>query len=442
MDADLIIIGGGPAGYFAAETAAKEGLSVILFEENQLGGVCLNEGCIPTKSLLNSAKIFSVSKNSEKFGVSANPSFNIIEANKWKDETVIKLRKSLELLMKHNHINLIKKNAKIIGPNTVKTDEEIYKAENILLATGSSFVVPKIPGIENAITSKEVLSLQSIPSSVIIIGGGVIGIELASFFSCLNVEVTVVEMLPEIVPLMDAEMASILRRSMSSVNFLLSSKVEKIEKDTVYLVQDKKELKIKADLIIVATGRRPLIDNESFFSIGLDFSEKGVRTDERMKTNIPGLYAAGDITGRFMLAHAAYRMGQVAVNNICNKKDIMREFALPWVIYSLPEAAGVGLTEEELKKREIPYKKSVVPMRANGRFLAEHGEQPGACKILVYEKTGILAGVHMVGSYASEIISSATVMIECELRDREIKEIIFPHPTVSEIIKDSILGLK
>jgi len=438
---DLIVIGAGPGGYVAAERAAAEGQKVLLVEKEHLGGVCTNWGCIPTKTLLNSAKLYKHGKEAEAFGVNfENATFDLKAAMKWKQEVIETMRNGIAFQMKRHKVEVISGEAKLAPDNSVSVAGTRYQGKNIIIATGSSPVVPPIPGADGneVVTSTEILEIDKLPKSLAVIGGGVIGVEFASFFSSLDVEVHVIEMMPEIIPFMDNELAKILRRSMKGVAFHLDSRVTSIDKGTVtFSVKDKEE-KVKADMVLMAVGRKPNIAGLDAETVGLDVGKKGIKVNEKMQTNLPGVYAIGDVTGESLLAHSASRMGEVAVNTILGKRDLMRYHAVPWALYSLPEAAGCGLTEEQAKAEGIQVKTGKWQMRANGRFFAEHGKENGLCKVIVDAETEAILGVHMLGGICSEMIFGAAMAIEAELRVQELKEIIFPHPTVSEVIKDAL----
>lgn len=440
---DIIVIGAGPGGYLTAERAGHLGKKVLIIEKEHLGGVCLNRGCIPTKSLLNSSKLYKKAKNSQKYGVTAeNVTFNMKDAMAWKEEVIKQNRNGVAYLMKHNKVEVITGEATFKGGNTVSVNGKDYQGENIVIATGSSPFVPPIPGADspNVLTSREVLNLEELPTSVAVIGGGVIGLEFASFFSNLGIKTDIVEMMDEIVPFMDRDLAKVMRREMEEITFNLSCKVQKIDGSKV-LYTDKKgaEQVLDADLILMAVGRRPNIS--SLEGSGLDIERGRVKVDDRMKTNLPGVYAIGDVTGESLLAHSAYRMGEVVVKQICGEDDKMRYNAVPWAVYTHPEAAGCGLTDTEAVAKGIKVKTASMQMKGNGRFFAENGKAGGLCKVVVDAETDVLLGVHLLGGVCSEIIAAAAVMIEAELRVNEIKEIIFPHPSVSEIIKDTLWNL-
>ncbi len=437
---DLIVIGAGPGGYIAAERAGHEGLKVLLIEKENLGGVCTNWGCIPTKSLLNSSKLYKKAKSSESFGVTAeNVQFSLEKAMAHKQDTIDTLRKGIAFLMKKNKVDVVMAEAEVTATDTVVADGKSYGFDNLIIATGSTAFVPPIPGsdLPHVLDNKGILNVERIPENLVVIGGGVIGVEFASFFSNIGVKVSVVEMMEEIIPLMDADFSVTLRKSLDKVDFHLKAKVTKIDEKKVYFEKDGAETALDADMVLMAVGRRPI--TMGLEKIGLDVAPQGIRVDEQMRTNLPGIYAIGDVNGKSLLAHSASRMAEVAVNSILGKQDRMRYSAVPWALYTEPEAAGCGLTEKDAKAQGYHVKTGVIQMRANGRFLAEQGKKaPGMCKVVADADTGEILGVHLLGSYSSEIIHSAAAMLEMELRVQDVKEIIFPHPSISEIIKDAL----
>lgn len=439
---DLIIIGAGPGGYLAAERAGARGRKVLLIEKDKsLGGVCLNRGCIPTKALLNSAKIFYSAQHSDHLGITASKvEYDLKKAMEWKAKTVSTLTRGVEYQMKRRNVNVVTGVARILKRDLVAIDNKEYTGENILIATGSSPVKLPIPGAnqKHVLTSDELLEISELPRDIVIIGGGVIGIEFASYFSMLGTNVSVVELLPEILPNFDRDISAMMRSSLKGCRFITGAEVVSIGEKEVTFRQNGKDDKLPADLVLQAVGRRPNVEGIGLQEVNVEFDRKGIRVDERMRTNVPNVYAVGDVTGKSLLAHSAYRMGEVAVNNMFGQRDRMRYQAVPWVVYSYPELSGVGLTEDEARKQGRNVKVGSLQMRANGRFLAEHGNEKGICKIVIDADTGVLLGVTMLGGSSSEIIYGATAMIEAELRKKDIKEIIFPHPSVSEMIKDTL----
>jgi dihydrolipoamide dehydrogenase len=441
---DIIIIGAGPGGYVAAERAGAKGKKVLLVEKANLGGVCLNEGCIPTKTLLHSAKQYVHAQEASQFGVHVNSlAFDLEKAMEWKGKVIDTLRKGIAFLMKKYKVDVLMGSAKMAGGRKVDVNGNLYEAENVIIATGSSTFIPPIPGADgpNVITSTEALLLRTLPKSLTVIGGGVIGVEFASFFSSFGVRVYVVEMMDEIIPFMDREIAENLRKAMKRTDFILGAKVESITPEGVIYSKDGKTSKLESEIVLMAVGRRANLGGMGFEQIGLDMDKTGIKVNERMQTNLPGIYAIGDVTGKLMLAHAASRMGEVAVNTICGEKDRMRFHAVPWAVYGIPESAGCGMTELEAIRSGYKIRTATSLMRTNGRFLAENGGAPGLCKVIVDSERETILGVHMFGGACSEMIYGAAVFMEAELTVKEIKEIIFPHPSVSEIIKETIMEL-
>lgn len=441
---DIIIIGAGPGGYVMAERAGHQGLKVLLVEKALLGGVCLNWGCIPTKTLLNSAKHYAHALEAMQFGVTANDiRFDLGKAMSWKDEVVETLRKGVGYKMKKNGVDVVKGEARLLGPRRVQVGDEVFEADNVVIATGGSPFVPPIPGVDQShvVTSKEILSVEDLPGSLVVVGGGVIGIEFASFFSSLGVEVHVIEMLDEIIPFMDREQASAFRKALKGkIDFHLQCRVEAIDGHEVrYVKANGEKQSVQADLVLMSVGRGPNVDGMGFEKAGLDFDRQGIRTDDRQRTNLPGVYAIGDVTGKSQLAHSASRMGEVALNTILGKADRFRSNAVPWVVYSFPEIAGCGLTEEQARAAGHAVDTAMLPMIMSGRFLAENGKRgAGSVKVVRDSDTDVLLGVHMFGGICSEIIWGVAAMIETELRVQDIREIIFPHPTVGEVIRDTM----
>ena len=463
---DVIIIGGGPAGYLAAERLGHENKKALLIEKQYMGGTCLNAGCIPTKTLLNSAKQYVHAKEAGKFGINVQGvSYDWKAVQNWKTEVVTKLRSGIEGMMKRCHTEVINARGEIILPpsgeipakvKSVLPDgkETVHEGKTILVCAGSVPFMPPIPGVKDntlVADSTALLSLENVPRRLTIIGGGVIGIEFAGLFSALGSEVTVIEMMDEIVPFMDREHAPILRKAMKEVNFNLGCKVEKIEGNEVhYTAKDGRKEKSSADIILLAAGRRPVLDTWGASAAGIDITKSGVQVDDYTRTNIPRIWAAGDVTGKSLLAHCAYRMGEVAAagitacldGNTKNKTNKMRYNAIPWAVYGITEAAGAGMTEQEADAKGIKILKSSLPMKISGRFAAENTfNAPGAVKVIASAKDRRILGVHAVGAYAPEFIWGAAALIEQEFRIEDVKELIFPHPTVSELIRDAMWEL-
>jgi dihydrolipoamide dehydrogenase len=442
---DLIVIGGGPAGYVAAERAGERGLSVLLAENRHLGGVCLNEGCIPSKTMLHSAKLFHYATHSAAYGVVADHvTFDFGPVQTRKNGIIQTIRKGVAGLMKKYKVDVIHARASLLKGNQVAVGDEIFSADHVMIAAGSSPAKPPIPGADlpGVVDSTGILETSSKPESLVVIGGGVIGCEFACFFGSIGVPVTVIEMLPEICTAVDAEIAKLLRKELEKKNitFHLGAKVEKItEKEVLFSVGGEPK-SVPRDVVLMATGRTPNVADLGLESRGVDFDRRGIRIDDRCATNVPGVWAAGDVTGRVWLAHAASRMGEVIVNNIAGRHDTVRYHAIPGVVYTTPEVATVGLTEDEAKKQGRAVKTAKIPMTINGRYMAEHDDERGITKVVLDAETRALMGVHMIGAACSEMIFGAASMIEMEVRSDEIADLVFPHPTVSEVMRDAVLA--
>ena len=442
---DLIILGGGPAGYTAAERAARGGLNTLLIEKRALGGVCLNEGCIPTKTLLYSAKIWHLAEDAKKYGIEASADqFLMDKVNARKNKVVRKLVAGIKGKMTNAGVTVVTGEGEILPPTTpeeysVKVGEETYTAPRLLLASGSETSIPPIPGLDTVEywTSREALESKELPKSIAIIGGGVIGMEFAAFYNRVGVEVHVIEMLPEILGGMDSEMGALLRAEYTKlgVKFYLQHKVTSVAPEGVTVEFEDNSFVIPTERILLSVGRRPV--TEKLSPLGLEMEGRGVKVDATMRTSLPGVYAAGDVTGYSLLAHTAVREAEVAVDNMLGKNAQMSYRAIPGIIYTQPEVAGVGMTEDQLKKEGISYRKHQLPMAFAGRFVAENEMANGVCKILIGEDDTLL-GAHMLGNPASELIVVIAVAIERGIKAHELASVVFPHPTVGEIIKETI----
>lgn len=442
---DLIILGGGPAGYTAAERAARGGLNTLLIEKRALGGVCLNEGCIPTKTLLYSAKIWHLAEDAKKYGIEASADqFLMDKVNARKNKVVRKLVAGIKGKMTNAGVTVVTGEGEILAPTTpqeysVKVGEETYTAPRLLLASGSETFVPPIPGLNTVDywTSREALESKELPKSIAIIGGGVIGMEFAAFYNRVGVEVHVIEMLPEILGGMDSEMGALLRAEYTKlgVKFYLQHKVTSVAPEGVTVEFEDNSFVIPTERILLSVGRRPV--TEKLSPLGLEMEGRGVKVDATMRTSLPGVYAAGDVTGYSLLAHTAVREAEVAIDNMLGKDAQMSYQAIPGIIYTQPEVAGVGMTEDQLKKEGISYRKHQLPMAFAGRFVAENEMANGVCKILIGEDDTLL-GAHMLGNPASELIVVIAVAIERGIKAHELASVVFPHPTVGEIIKETI----
>ncbi|KAI4453817.1 disulfide oxidoreductase [Holotrichia oblita] len=448
---NLIIIGGGPAGYNAAERAAHEGMKVLVAEEKALGGVCLNEGCIPTKTLLYSAKVFDSAKHASDYGVSVSGAsidhdFVITRKNK----VVTALVTGIKMSMKKAGVTVVNATARITGKTsdgfTVKVGETEYTGEKLLICSGSEAVVPPISGLREAyetgfvVTNREILDMRAVPEHLVVIGGGVIGLEMASYFNSIGARVTVVEMLPKIAGSADDEISKILQKNYEKrgVKFMLSAKVIAVGDRYVQIEADGSNEKVMCDRVLVSVGRRARTNGIGLESVGV-LTERGeIVTDETCKTSVAGIWAAGDVNGKSMLAHTAYREGETAVNNMLGKKDRVDYRAIPSVIYTNPEVASVGETLESANASGIEAAAESFTLKYSGRYIAENAKGDGIVKIVIGKKHRNILGVHMIGSYASEIIYGAAAMVANEERVEDVRKIVFPHPTVGEVIREAM----
>ncbi len=448
---DLIILGGGPAGYNAAERAAHGGLKTLVIEERALGGVCLNEGCIPTKTLLYSAKIYDYAKHGADYGVKfGSAEFDHPFVVNRKNKVVKQLVSGIAAKLKKAGVDVVSATAVIKektadGFTVVAADKE-YTGRQLLIATGSSAAVPPIDGLADslkngfALTNREVLDLTELPRTIVIVGGGVIGLEMASYFNSVGSKVYVLEMMDHIAGPTDREISSMLEREYAKrgVEFILGAKVTSIKDGSVSYEKDGKTASIAADKALVSIGRRPRTQGIGCENIGLKLERGAIVTNELGKTNVPGVWAAGDVNGRSMLAHTAYREGEVCINNILGKKDRINYSSIPSVIYTNPEVASVGETAETVKEKGIDARVETVTLKYSGRYVAENEHGNGVVKLIIDNKHNNLLGVHMIGSYASEIIYGAAMMVETEMRVADIQKLVFPHPTVCEVIREAM----
>ena len=446
---DLIVIGGGPGGYLAAERASHAGLKTLLFEKNSLGGVCLNEGCIPSKALLNSAKTYLHAKHASMYGVNTeNVTVDQEKVIERKRKVVKTLVSGVGAKMRQHKVVVVKEEATIDGKCAdgfkIKSASGTYTGKKLIIATGSSAAVPPIPGVKENLgdficTNREVLELTQIPEQFTVIGGGVIGLEMAAYYAAVGSKVTVVEMLDHIAGPTDREISTRLQKELEAmgITFLLGHACEKVEPGKVYVkAPDGAQKVIEANKVLLSIGRRANYMNIGLETIGVKTDRPGIVTDAMCRTNVPDVYAIGDVNGHHMLAHTAYREAEVAVNTILGKKNYMRYHANPSVIYTMPEVASVGKTEEDCKAQGVEYEIKKLSMMYSGRFVAENEGADGLCKIIVDKKTRLILGVHLIGAYAGEMIWGGAQMLETQFRVTDGRQIIFPHPTVSEIIRE------
>ncbi len=452
---DLVVIGGGPAGYLAAERAGHAGLKTVVIEKREFGGVCLNEGCVPSKTFLNSAKVLDYANHAEAYGVKVGKDNSIDQKAvvERKNGVVKMLVNGVKGQLKRNKVKTVSAEAFIEGKNDegfiVKAGEDKIIGKRLIIATGSMPVVPPITGLKENIeaglvlTNREILDLEVIPKTLTIIGGGVIGLEMASYFSSVGTKVTVVEMLNKIAGPTEAEISGILQKSLEKkgVTFTLGAKVTAIEADGVVYEKDGKTEKVIAEKVLLSIGRRAVTQGFGLENINVNLERGAIVTDEQMRTNIANVYACGDVNGKVMLAHTAYREAEVAVNTILGKKDAMRYNVIPSVIYTNPEVGSVGETEESAKEKGLDVKCVNIPLTYSGRYIAENSDLSGICKIVVNKKTNTLIGAHVIGSYSGEYIVAVSAMIDLEVDIENIKKLVFPHPTVCEIVREAIFQI-
>ena len=443
----MAIIGGGPAGYVAAENAGAKGLKVVLFEKRELGGVCLNEGCIPTKTLLYSAKMYDHATGGKKYGITAGEvTYEYKKIADRKTKVVRKLVAGIRMKMEAHNVEVVHGEAFINSGDenavSISCGEQTYEAARLLICTGSEAFIPPIPGIEgntSVLTNREMLALTEAPESLVVIGGGVIGMEFASFCNSLGIPVTVIEMLPEILGGMDKEISGMLRAiyAKRGIRFCMQCKVTRIEGNIVHFTDaEGNEQQAESDKILMSVGRRPVLSGFGLENIAVE-TERGIKVNDAMQTSMPNVYAAGDVTGFSLLAHTASREAEVAVNNMLGIEDRMEYNAIPGVVYTNPEVSSVGLTEEQAEKAGIEYRLYKLPMTYSGRFVAENEGQTGLCKVVVSKENKVL-GVHMLGNPCSEFICAACMAITNGLGIEQLRRTVFPHPTVSEILKEVV----
>lgn len=449
---DLMVIGGGPGGGWAVQYAASKGLKPILFEKRHLGGVCLNEGCIPSKALLNCSKHYLYAKHSAAYGVNATDvSFDIKVAMARKDKLIQTLRRGSEGSKKKMNIPVVFEKAEILASQNgilrVKAGEAVYEGRRLLIATGSEAIRPPIPGADQpwVMTNREMLSIDHVPGSLVIIGGGVIGLEFATFFSEVGSQVTVIEMLPNIAGQLDNDIRKVLQSELEKkgVTIRTQCKVTGVgDHNVTYQAADGSSQTVGADVVLLSVGRRPVVKDFGLENLGVMIERGAVKTDEHGRTNVANVWAAGDVNGVLMLAHTASREVEVCIDDMLGTPSHIRYENIPNVIYTHPEVASVGMTAEQAKERGYDVAEHRMPLTYNGRYLAETEGERGIIKVVADRKLGTVLGVHMIGGICSEMIPAAATMIEAELRVQDVHHIVFPHPTVAEMIKDAIVEIK
>lgn len=448
---DVIVIGGGPGGYLAAERSADAGLKTMVVEKNEVGGVCLNEGCIPTKTFLYAAKLLKYAENKgEDWGVKTEKViFNHSQALEKKREVISTLVSGVKSALRKKKVKIVYDEATVDKNSDgyiIKCSDETYFGKNLILATGSEPVIPPIEGLKenldvgNVLNSRELLELDFVPDKLVVIGAGVIGLEMASYFCSVGSKVVVVEMMDTIGGNIDVDAEAVLKKSLASlgIEFYCGYSVKKIMQDRVVFANDDGEKEVEYSKILLCTGRRPMSKIRGLEKIGVELEKNAIKTDCYMKTSAPNVYAIGDVNGRYLLAHVAYREAEVAVSNIAGEADIMDYLAIPSVIYTTPEVAQAGVGLVEARKQGLKIKEKKVSINMSGRHIAENGMSEGFIKLLIDIDKNIIIGATVVSAYASEIIYSLALMIQNHIPVEAIKKTVIPHPTVCEVIKDAL----
>jgi len=452
---DVVVIGGGPAGYVAAIRAAQLGGKVTLIEKGALGGTCLNRGCIPSKSLLYSAELYQSMKNAEQYGVKAKEiSFDLARMQARKSKVISTLVGGVQSLLAGNKVEVIKGQAKLTQSKEIEIDDgqggkQTIQARKVILATGGKPIKPPIPGADSPsgiVSAESLLDLERIPKSLLIIGGGVIGLEMATILAKLGGKVTIVEMLPHILPLEDAELTAILARALKEdgVQIYEGTKVTSIEDaeggKSVTISSASGEKKLEAEMVAIAVGYCPNLDNLGLEEAGVATSKGAVQTNEHMQTSVPDIYAAGDVVGGLMLAYVAMEEGIIAAENALGKDSTIDYQAVPRCTFTIPELASVGLTEEEATAQGYEIRVGRFPFAASG-MATILGERRGLVKIITEPKYGQILGVHIIGPRATELIHEAALAMKLEASPQELIATIHAHPTLSEALKEAALDL-
>lgn len=452
---DVVVIGGGPGGYLCAERAAQGGLKAAVIEKRSLGGVCVNEGCIPTKSLLYCAKQYAAARHGEDYGViTGDVRYDHAKVVQRKNKVVKTLISGIGVTMSSHNIKVYTATARIEGRAadgtfTVYAGEELIAADRLVIATGSVTAIPPVTGLKEGLasgfvlTNREILDLQELPDSLVCIGGGVIGLEMACYFATVGVKVTVIEMLDKIAGPTDPDICKTLQKTYEKegMEFKLSARVLEIGKDSVTYEDAEGKHTLACGKVLLSAGRRANVEGVGLEVLGVQTERGAVVTDRHLCTSVPGVYAIGDCNGKLMLAHTAYREAEVAVNHMLGIKDEMRYEAIPSVIYTNPEVASVGETKASAEKKGMRVKEVKAPMMYSGRYVAETMNGDGFCKLVYDLDRSCLVGVHMIGPYASEMIYGAAMMLETQLPASQLKKIVFPHPTVCEVIREALFKL-
>ncbi len=429
---DLIVIGSGPGGYTTAAAAAAMGRRTMIVERDKLGGTCLNRGCIPTKALCRSAEVAQTVMHASEYGVDVTGvSLDYARAARRKDEVVESLREGVAFMLKD--VAVVQGTARFIEPSVIEVEGERYTAPQIIVATGSKAATLPIPGAELAVDSDYMLALQELPASVIIIGGGVIGLEFASILRAFSVEVTVMEYCDEVLPGFDADIAKRVRMALKrrGISVITSAQVTSVAPgyEVEYLCKGKIK-KAGAACVMMAVGRKPVIP-DGLVELGVELIRGVIKVNDSMETSLPGVYAVGDVNGRCMLAHAATAQG-LSVLGVEQNIDV-----IPSAVFTTPECAMVGLTEQHCRDFDVPYKKGEAIYRSNGKAVAM-GEPDGMVKVIIDPATHLILGCHICGAHASDIVQEVAVAMSAGMQAEDIFTAVHSHPTLSELVHNAV----
>ncbi len=451
MHSDIIIIGAGPGGYETALSAARRGMSVTLFNGSQLGGTCLNEGCIPTKCLCRNAEAVAQFKEAEKFGIDDFTfSFDFNKVMARKNEVADQLRSGIAMMLKSAKVNVVEAMASFKDSRTIVAGGEEYTADNIIIASGSVSKSLPIPGhdLECVMDSSSLLNIDHVPESLTIIGGGVIGMEFANIFASFGSKVTVIEFMKQILPPFDSDIAKRLKQTLTKkgIKIITSAAAKKIEQNADYEIavtyeaKGKEETVVSSDLLM-AVGRAPRLDGLNLEAAGVEFTPRGIAVDDYMRTNVPHIFAIGDVNARMMLAHVASFQGERALNAIQGKEDAIRFDIVPSAVFTVPECGMVGLTEDQCKTQGIEVMTGQSFFRANGKALSM-AESDGLCKLIFRKADGVLIGAHIMGVQAADLAQQCADLMNRDTTLEQMHQIIFGHPTVSEVILSALHAVK
>lgn len=447
-DYDITVIGGGPGGYVAAIAAAREGKKVCIVEKGSFGGVCLNEGCIPTKTLIKTANVLHEIREAGSFAIEgvdpAKVSVSMAKLQKRKNNVVQTLVAGVKGLLRGNKVAVVEGTASFVDAHTVEADGKTITSDYFIIATGSSVTTPafiKQEGNNTILTSREALNLETLPASIVVIGGGVIGVEFAYLFNKLGVKVTVLELMDHIMPMVDEEVSEMAKKRLEKdgVTFHMGAKVHTARDNAVLFEKGGKQCQVKAECVLTAVGRVPNTEGLNADAVGVAFDRAAIKTDATLRTNVPNIYAVGDVNGKAMLAHTASREGVAAVNAVCGKTARMEYGKIPSCIYLEPEIACIGMTEKQAKEQGKKVKIGKFPMAANGKSLVE-GDTDGVVKVVVDEEFGEILGVHLYGKHATDMIAELSLAMTMEATAEEVIHTIHPHPTVSESVPEAFMA--